>query len=241
MDGLPPQPSILFDLDGTLTDPFEGITRSIQYALEKLGRVAPAADDLRWCIGSPLGNAFKTLLDTADAAAIDQAVLLYRERYTTIGKFENRVIDGIPEVLQGLFDAGFFLSVATSKPRTYSGDILDHFDLRRYFHVAHGSELDGRNADKSDLIRHIIATEKIEADRTVMIGDRSHDIVGARANDVASIGVLWGYGDRAELEDAGADRIAEKPEEIFAQLRALLGEDNGPDQRREERRFSSAD
>jgi phosphoglycolate phosphatase len=216
------RPAVLFDLDGTMTDPFEGITRSIQYALEKLGRIAPAADDLRWCIGPPLLGAFKILLETEEEAAPLQAILLYRERYTTVGKFENRVIDGVPEALQRLADAGFFLSVATSKPRTYSGDILDHFGLRRYFDAAHGSELDGRNADKADLIRYIILSESLDPTRTVMVGDRMHDIVGAMANRVASVGVLWGYGDRAELQGAGAARIAERPEDLPGHASALI-------------------
>jgi phosphoglycolate phosphatase len=208
------RPAVLFDLDGTMTDPFEGITRSIQYALEKLGRIAPSADDLRWCIGPPLTEGFKVLLETEDAAAIGKAILLYRERYTTVGKFENRVIKGIPQALETLADTGCRLIVATSKPRSYTLDILDHFDLARHFDAVHGSELDGRNSEKTDLIRHIILQEAVEPATAVMIGDRLHDIIGANANEVASIGVLWGYGDRAELEGAGADRIAERPEDL---------------------------
>ena len=195
-----PQRALLFDLDGTLTDPFVGITRSVQYAMEKLGRAAPQADDLRWCIGPPLKLAFATLLDTDDEAAMDEGVRLYRERYSTIGKFENRLIAGIPEMLAVFVDQGYFLSVATSKLKTYAGDIIDHFDLRRHFHVLHGSELDGRNAAKGDLIGHILATERIAAANALMIGDRSHDIVGAGASGMASIGVLWGYGDLAATD-----------------------------------------
>jgi phosphoglycolate phosphatase len=208
------RPAVLFDLDGTMTDPFEGITRSIQYALEKLGRTAPAADDLRWCIGPPLVHAFKILLETEDEAGPNQAILLYREHYTTIGKFENRVIDGIPQALETLAESGHRLIVATSKPRSYTLDILDHFGLARHFDAVHGSELDGRNSEKTDLIRHIIRQEAVEPATAIMIGDRMHDIIGANANEVASIGVLWGYGDRAELEGAGAGRIAERPEDL---------------------------
>jgi len=215
------RPAVLFDLDGTMTDPFEGITRSIQYALEKLGRVAPAADDLRWCIGPPLTEGFKVLLETEDAATIGKAIQLYRERYTTVGKFENRVIDGIPQTLEALADAGYRLIVATSKPRSYTLDILDHFDLARHFDAVHGSELDGRNSEKTDLIRHIIVQETVEPATTIMIGDRLHDIVGANANKIASIGVLWGYGDRSELEAAGADRIAERPEDLPALVESM--------------------
>jgi phosphoglycolate phosphatase len=215
------RPAVLFDLDGTMTDPFEGITRSIQYALEKLGRIAPAADDLRWCIGPPLTEGFKVLLGTEDAAAIGRAIQFYRERYTTVGKFENRVIDGIPQTLEGFADAGYRLIVATSKPRSYTLDILDHFDLARHLDAVHGSELDGRNSDKADLIRHIVRQEAVESAAATMIGDRLHDIVGANANEIASIGVLWGYGDRAELEGAGAGRIAEQPEDLPALVESM--------------------
>lgn len=215
------RPGVLFDLDGTMTDPFEGITRSIQYALEKLGRIAPATDDLRWCIGPPLVDAFKFLLETEEETAPAQAILFYRERYTTVGKFENRVIDGIPQTLEAFADTGYRLIVATSKPRSYTLDILDHFDLARHFDAVHGSELDGRNSDKADLIRHIILQEAVEPGTATMIGDRLHDIVGANANKVASIGVLWGYGDRAELEEAGADRIAERPQDLPAHVESM--------------------
>jgi phosphoglycolate phosphatase len=111
--------------------------------------------------------------------------------------------------------------VATSKPKSYTLDILDHFDLARHFDAVHGSELDGRNADKADLIRHILRHEGIAPDRAVMIGDRSHDVVGAKANKVASIGVLWGYGDRAELEGAGASLIAQRPEDLPAHVESI--------------------
>jgi phosphoglycolate phosphatase len=216
------RPALLFDLDGTLTDPFVGITRSIQYAMEKLGRLVPAADDLRWCIGPPLKSAFRTLLDTDDDMATDEAVRLYRERYSAVGKFENSLIRGIPEMLAILAGEGYFLSVATSKLKTYAGDIIDHFDLRRHFHVLHGSELDGRNSAKGDLVRHILDAEQIDAANAVMIGDRSHDVVGASANSMAAIGVLWGYGDRLELERAGAARIASRPEELPQLIKVVL-------------------
>ena len=220
--GDPKRSALLFDLDGTLTDPFVGITRSVQYAMEKLGRGVPSADALRWCIGPPLKLGFAQLLDTEDDAALDEAVRLYRERYATIGKFENSLIAGVPEMLGEFAAKGYFLSVATSKLKTYAGDIIDHFDLRQYFHVLHGSELDGRNSMKADLVAHVLATEQIKPANAVMIGDREHDIVGAGANGVAAIGVLWGYGDLAELDGAGAALIAHRPAELPGLVEQVL-------------------
>ena len=213
--------ALLFDLDGTLTDPFVGITRSVQYAMERLGRPVPAADDLRWCIGPPLKLAFARLLETADEAALDEGVRLYRERYATTGKYENRLVDGVPDMLAALVAKGYFLTIATSKLKTYAGDIIEHFKLGACFDAVHGAELDGRNSAKGELVSHILATEQIDPATAVMIGDRSHDVVGASANGVPAIGVLWGYGDRAEL--AGAARIAARPAEIPDLVEQILG------------------
>jgi len=213
--------ALLFDLDGTLTDPFVGITRSVQYAMERLGRPVPAADDLRWCIGPPLKLAFAKLLETADEAALDEGVRLYRERYATTGKYENRLVDGVPDMLAALVAKGYFLTIATSKLKAYAGDIIEHFKLGAYFDSVHGAELDGRNSAKGELVSHILATEQIDPSTAVMIGDRSHDVVGASANGVPAIGVLWGYGDRAEL--AGAARIAARPAEIPDLVEQILG------------------
>lgn len=222
MDAPSSREAILFDLDGTLTDPFVGITRSLGYALDKLGRIAPAADDLRWCIGPPIQSSFAALLETEDAAIIGEGVRHYRERYSAVGKFENSLIEGIPDALAELVADGFFLAVATSKLKTYAGEIIDHFDLRRYFNVVHGSELDGQNSVKADLIAHILAAERIDATRAVMVGDRWHDVVGASANGLAAIGVLWGYGERKELENSGAARIVGKPAELPRSIREML-------------------
>lgn len=210
----PLRPSVLFDLDGTLTDSFVGITRSLQHVLEKLGRIAPSAEDLRWCIGPPIHSNIAVLLDTDDAALIEQGIELYRERYGASGKFESELIEGIPETLSTLAQGGVFMAVATSKLKTFAAEIIEHFGLGGYFHAVHGSELDGSNSVKAELIAHILADEDLDAANAVMIGDRSHDIVGARANGVASIGVLWGFGDRAELVEAGADHIAARPAEL---------------------------
>lgn len=222
MTATPRQTAILFDLDGTLTDPFEGITRSIAYALGRLGVTAPKPDQLRWCIGPPLRSAFELLLDSPGEADLDEAVRLYRERYATTGKFENLLIDGIPEVLERLRGEGHAMFVATSKLKTYAGDIIDHFGLRPYFDFVHGSELDGTNSGKADLVRHILSSERLDPRACVMVGDRSHDVVGAAASGMPTIGVRWGYGAEGELEAAGAACVVERPPDIPAATARLL-------------------
>ncbi len=209
-----PYSTALFDLDGTLTDPFEGITRSIQYAVEKMGGSAPAPNDLHWCIGPPLWDSFSVLLGTDDRVRLDEAVAYYRERFTVTGLYENTLIDGIPDLLQRLHEAGVAMHVCTSKPHAYAGKIVEHFGLSRYFGKVYGAELDGTRSAKSELIAHVLQEEGIEASRTVMIGDRKHDLIGANANDVAGIGVLWGYGSREELEAERPVLIAQAPSEI---------------------------
>lgn len=215
-----PITTALFDLDGTLTDPFEGITRSIQYALEKMGASAVAADDLRWCIGPPLWESFRVLLGTQERPELDKAVAFYRERYTETGLFENTLIDGIPELLQELVGAGTRLHVCTSKPHAYAGKIVEHFGLSPYFGKVYGSELDGTRSAKAELIAHILEEERLVADEIVMIGDRKHDLIGANANGVKGVGVLWGYGSREELAAEKPVLIAEKPADLGALLEA---------------------
>jgi len=205
----------LFDLDGTLTDPVEGITRSIQYALKRLKKPAPDPEDLHWCIGPPLIESLKRLLGDTGSGQVQDALQIYRERFDKIGKFENKVYDGIPEVLSLLNEKGFSLFVATSKPRVYSIDIIKHFALAPYFIRVYGSELNGDLVNKTELINHIISNEGLDKNNAVMIGDRSHDIIGARNNGMASIGVTYGYGTREELLDSGADQLATSPSEIL--------------------------
>lgn len=221
---MPGRPALLFDLDGTLTDPFVGITESIRHALIELGWPAPEPEALRWCIGPPLYETFPVLLETGDSALVARAVGLYRERYIDVGKFENSVIGGIPQVLDELGGRDLTLFVATSKPASYARDIVEHFGLMRHFRSLHGSAMDGTNSAKTDLLEHLLRSESIDPSRAVMVGDRRHDVEGARANGVRSIGVLWGYGDRDELEGAGADWIAEKPGDITNLVAAALGE-----------------
>lgn len=211
--------TVLFDLDGTLTDPFEGITRSIQYALEKMGAEAPETSALRWCIGPPLWESFRALLGIEDKSELDRAVAFYRERYTVTGLFENNLIGGIPELLADLTGAGLRLHVCTSKPHAYAGRIVEHFGLMRFFGKVYGAELDGTRSAKAELIAHVLAEEGIASSATAMIGDRKHDLIGANANGVTGIGVLWGYGSREELEAEKPLLIAESPAEISAILK----------------------
>ena len=206
--------AVLLDLDGTLTDPFIGITASLQYALEKMGADVPEPEALRWCIGPPLWDSFKVLLETDDHAVADRAVKFYRERYTTVGLFENQVYPGVPDMLDRLKAAGLFLSLATSKPISYASRIVEHFGLADYFDALHGAELDGRNSDKATLIAYVLDTENLVANRSVMVGDRKHDVIGARANGVDVFAVSYGYGDAAELSAHVPDAICNSPANV---------------------------
>ena len=205
--------AIFFDLDGTLTDPKPGITRSIQYALHRLEQsTIPTEDQLTWCIGPPLRTSFVKLLGEASA---DLAVALYRERFSEVGLYENSVYAGIRDVLSALRSSGHRLFVATSKAHVFADRIIDHFDLRDHFEQVFGAELDGTRADKSDLLAHALRTTAVDPSRTLMIGDRSHDMVGAKNNGMKGIGVLYGYGTRDELIAAGARQLCAAPQAIL--------------------------
>lgn len=208
--------NILFDLDGTLTDSFQGITRCISHALTTLGRSSPPQASLKWCIGPPLKNSLSTLLDSVDEELINEALTLYRDRFGSVGLFENEVYRDVPETLEELQQMGHKLYVATSKPSLYASRIIDHFDLSKYFTGVYGSELDGKWGDKVSLIHHILESETIDRFSTVMVGDRKHDMIGAKANEVLGFGVLWGYGSKEELEVSGADACFNGPRELVA-------------------------
>lgn len=210
--------NLLFDLDGTLTDAGPGIAGCIRHALAELGRPAPAAADLGWCIGPPLRDSFAALLADDDPTLPDRAVALYRQRYETAGLFENSVYPGIADGLLELRADGHELRVATSKPHVYARRILAHFGLHESFAEVYGAELSGVNADKRELIRHVLSAELFN-ERPWMIGDRRHDIEGAHANGLPAVGVLWGYGSRSELQAAGADLLVESMEDLVAWTR----------------------
>jgi len=211
--------NLLFDLDGTLTDPFEGITKCIAHALVKLGRPAPPHESLRWCIGPPLKNSLAKLLASDDDQLAEKALAIYRERFGSVGLFENEVYKDIPEVLGVLKEMGHTLYVATSKPAVYAERIVNHFGLRGYFRDIYGSELDGTRTDKTSLISHILQKESISSNGTFMIGDRKHDMIAAKANGVSGLGVLWGYGTREELEASGAYACIMQPRELVSTLK----------------------
>ena len=197
--------STFFDLDGTLTDPKPGITRCIQYALEHLGFPVPTQDDLVWCIGPPLHASMKKFVGTDELA--HRAVELYRERFRDVGLYENEAYAGIEETLAKVAVGGRRLFVATSKPKVYADRIVEHFGLGGLFEHVFGSELDGTRTDKTDLLAYALSEAKLDPAQAIMIGDRSHDVVGARKNGMKAIGVLYGYGSLAELTDAGADHL----------------------------------
>src|SRR5215469_15757660 len=210
---MPTESTLFFDLDGTLTDPKPGITRSIQYALGRLGRLVPSQDELAWCIGPPLRASFVALLGGEDHA--DRAVALYRERFGEVGLFENSVYPEIETVLAKLSQSGFRMFVATSKPHVFARRIIDHFGLARHFEYVFGSELDGTRVHKADLIAYALEQTGADASRSLMIGDRSHDVLGAKANGMDAIGVTYGYGSREELISAGARHLCATPRAVL--------------------------
>lgn len=201
---------IYFDLDGTLTDPYEGITKCILYALDELGFPHPDDDYLYNCIGPPLWDTFPELVGET---LTQRAVELYRERFVEFGWKENTPYEGIADALEAVAAAGHTLFVATAKPHMHAARIIEHFGMGDFIHNVYGSELDGTRATKGDLLAFAIERNP-GADTHVMIGDRKHDLIGALANDMTPIGVAWGYGSIEELTEAGAAAIAQSPREL---------------------------
>ncbi|MGE0822637.1 MAG: HAD hydrolase-like protein [Candidatus Binatia bacterium] len=214
--------NLFFDLDGTLTDPREGIVRCLQYALQKLGLPRPADAELERYIGPPLRQNFASLLQSDNPNSISHAVSLYRERFATIGLFENCVYPGIEDALTALQRENVHLYVVTGKPTVFATQILDHFGLSRFFRRTYGSELDGTHTNKGELIGHVLVRESIAPGDAIMIGDRDLDVRGALANEVTPLGVLWGYGSRQELVDAGASLLCERQELLVEMLTSRL-------------------
>jgi len=212
---------LLFDLDGTLTNPRPGIVRCMKYAFDRLGAPYPSDDVLASFIGPPLRGTFAALLATSDREMVERALSFYREQYGDTGLFENHLYDGVGQMLEHVRVTASASFVATLKPKPYADRIVRRLGLERYFVGIYGPEMDGRFDDKVDLVAHLLAREKIPADRAVMIGDRVGDIVAARANGVRSIGVLWGYGSESELTDARADQLCASPGDLRSCLSRL--------------------
>ena len=206
---------VLFDLDGTLTDPGEGITNSVAYALNKFNIKVKDKTELYNFIGPPLIDSFMKYYDMSYEDGL-KAVDYYREYFGVTGIFENQVFDGIYELLADIKKSGRTISLATSKPEVYAKRILEHFDLTQYFDFVGGATMDETRSKKVDVIAYTIKQLSVtDKSKVVMIGDRHHDIEGANQNGIDSIGVLFGYGDREELETAGATYIAETINDIF--------------------------
>ena len=209
--------AVFFDLDGTLTDSGEGIINCAILALEHFGLPIPSREALRVFVGPPLDQSFINHGVPADKT--DEAIRVYRSRYTTVGKFENFPYPGVEELLQKLKNAGCRLFVATSKPEGMSVEILEKFDLAHYFEKICGATLDGSRSHKADVIAYLLGqVEGVE--NVVMIGDTAFDVIGAKAHGIDTIGVSWGYGKVSDMTDAGAVSIANSMEELYDQIMA---------------------
>ncbi len=209
---------IFWDLDGTLTDPGIGITNSVMHALGKFGIEVSDRRELYKFIGPPLVESFETFYNFSHEEAW-KAVEYYREYFGVIGLFENEVYEGIPKLLSRLKDEGYGLYVATSKPLEFSVRILERFDLLKYFDGVSASSMDERNSDKASIVADALNKSGAKPEKVLMVGDRRHDIIGAHANGVDVLAVLYGYGSREEFAEAGADYIATTVEQIYDILR----------------------
>lgn len=203
---------ILFDLDGTLDDPFEGITKSVQYAMRRFG-VEADRSKLGGFIGPPLTDSFIKYFSLTEERA-KLAVDYYREYYRPTGIFEVSIYEGIPELLSSLCDAGYDIVLATSKPKVFADMILEKFDLAKYFSATFGSELDGTRVKKGEVINYAFKNHQMDKSCAIMVGDRQHDVIGAHECCIPCIGVTFGYGDRAEHIACGADFIADSVDEL---------------------------
>lgn len=205
---------ILFDLDGTLTDSMEGITKSAQYALRGFGIEVEDYTELSFFVGPPLRETFQKHYGFNEEET-DEAVRLYREYYRPIGIFENTVYEGIPEMLANLSEAGKTLLVATSKPTDFAEQILEHFELDQYFDFVAGATMEEGRTKKADVIAYLLEEcQLVDTSELIMVGDRCHDVLGAKELGIPSVGVLYGYGSKQELKEAGADYIVKTVEEL---------------------------
>ena len=209
--------NVLFDLDGTLTDPKEGISNGFIYALDKYNIKVSEKEKLYSFIGPPLFDTFKTFGFTDEVAI--EAVAHFRKYYNEVGKLENEVYENIHTMLETLKSRGFKLAVATSKPTVFSVEILKHFGLDKYFDFISGASFDGSLMHKGDIIKVALDTLELNPSETIMIGDRKHDILGAKEHNLDSVGVLYGFGNKEEFIKAGATFIVEEVLDILEILK----------------------
>jgi phosphoglycolate phosphatase len=206
--------TLLFDLDGTLSDNYEGIGGSLRHALAKLGVADPGDAELRRCVGPPLRESFARLLGRDDRPTIEAAIAAYRERYEILGWQENVAYPGIGAALEALRECGARMFVCTSKPEHFASRIVRHFGFDAYFERVYGADLAGLYDDKRKLLAHLLAEQRLDPGACVMIGDRIHDVRAAQVNGARAVGVLWGYGDAEEL--ASAERRLVHPDELVS-------------------------
>ncbi len=204
--------TILFDLDGTLTDSGEGIINCATLALNHFGLPVPDREAMRVFVGPPLDETFIKFGVPADKT--DEAIAVYRSRYTTVGKFENKPYPGVEQLLQNLKRQGNRLFVATSKPEGMSVEILEKFGLAEYFEMICGATLDGSRSKKADIITYLLGKAG-GTENAIMVGDTAYDVIGAKAHGMPAIGVSWGYGKVEDMESAGAMAIAHSMEELY--------------------------
>jgi len=216
--------SILFDLDGTLTDSREGIVKCLEYALSRSGVPVPPPEALSGHIGHPLRDIFRNLLGDPGPEAVETAVRLYREHFESVGVLYNKVYPGVLDMLEGIRGRGWDAYVVTSKAETASRQVVSHFALDRFFAAVYGSDMDGARADKGELIEYVLEKESIAPVDAVMVGDRADDVRGALVNGLPSVGVTYGYGARSELVEAGATWVCDRPYSVLGVLVEHFGE-----------------
>lgn len=212
----------LLDLDGTIADTRPGIIASMRHALRSLGHEPKPDEDFSWAIGPPLDEVMGDILGLYGDSRIDEAIRLYRDRYGATGLYEATIYPGIGDMLHALAQTGVDLILATSKRQSFAERVLTHFGLAGHFRSIYGSEPGGALDEKSDLLAHLLTAERLNRDAVVMIGDRVHDIAGARANGMRAIGVLWGYGSREELAAANADSLAAYPSDVPGLIAGMI-------------------
>jgi phosphoglycolate phosphatase len=213
-----PVTALFFDLDGTISNNELGITRCLNYGLERLGYRPLQGDEIRPFVGPPFRDSLPQRFPGID---VEHTLRLYRERYDQHGWLENDLYDGIEDEIRKLYTRGFTIALCTSKPRIFAERIIEHFRLTRYFNGIHGPELDGRFDKKTELLKHLVDHYNVAPENALMIGDRDKDVEAARFAGTHSLGVLWGFGSREELHTAGAIRIIDTPSTLSDAIHAF--------------------